>query len=78
MNLLPKELADRLRVSVGTLANWRVKGYGPTFIKCGKKILYPVAKVEAWEEENMRANTAAAAKGKKPQHKGFNWSYFDA
>lgn len=58
MNLLPNELADRLRVSKGTLANWRVKGCGPKFIKCGKKVLYPMAEVEAWERANMKENTA--------------------
>ena len=57
MNLLPHELAARLRVSIGTLANWRVQGKGPAFIKCGKKVLYPVAKVEEWEEANLRRNT---------------------
>ncbi len=33
------------------------KNYGPKFIKCGKKVLYPVAKVAEWEEANLRRNT---------------------
>lgn len=56
-NLLPTEVAERLRTNVGTLANWRVKGYGPKFIKCGRKVLYPLSEIERWEQENMRGNT---------------------
>jgi len=32
MNLTPKEAAERLRLSVGTWSNWRVRGEGPRFI----------------------------------------------
>lgn len=58
MNLLPKELAERLRVHVGTLATWRVQGRGPKFIKSGKRVLYPVKEVEAWESDNLKRSTA--------------------
>lgn len=64
MNLLPREVAERLRLGgektdgTGTLANWRVTGFGPKFIKCGKKVLYPLAEIEKWEQENLKANTA--------------------
>jgi hypothetical protein len=57
MNLLPIEAAERLRVSVGTLANWRVSGEGPKFIKFGRKVLYPVREIEAFEQRCMRSNT---------------------
>lgn len=59
MNLLPKEVAARLRISVGTLANWRVQGVGPKFIKTGSKVLYPLVHLEAWELAQLRQNTAA-------------------
>lgn len=58
-NLTPKETADRLRVTTGTLSNWRVQGNGPKFIKAGRKVLYPVAQVVAYETAALRSNTAA-------------------
>lgn len=56
--LTPEETAQRLRLTVGTLANWRVRGQGPAFTKMGRKVLYPIAKVEAYEAAQTRQNTA--------------------
>jgi excisionase family DNA binding protein len=61
MNLTPQEAAERLRTSVGTLSNWRVRGEGPRFIKLGRKVLYPLAEIEAFEQRQLRANTARVA-----------------
>lgn len=61
MNLTPKEAAERLRLSTGTLSNWRVRGDGPSFIKLGSKVLYPLAEVEAYEKRQLRRNTTGAA-----------------
>lgn len=58
MHLTPVEVAQRLRTTIGTLTNWRVRGHGPRFIKLGRKVLYPVAEVEAFERNNLRENTA--------------------
>jgi len=58
LNLLPKEAAERLRVSVGTLANWRTSGEGPRYIKWGRKVLYPVPEIEAFEASHLRSSTA--------------------
>jgi predicted site-specific integrase-resolvase len=60
MNLTTKETANRLRVRVTTLANWRVRGDGPRFIKMGRKVLYPMAEIEAFEQRQLRASTAGA------------------
>lgn len=57
MNLLPKEAAARLRINVGTLANWRTAGNGPKFFKFGHKVLYPLHEIEAFEQRCMRSNT---------------------
>lgn len=57
MHLLPAEAAARLRTTTGTLANLRAKGGGPRFIKLGRKVLYPVAEVEAWERKHLLAAT---------------------
>jgi hypothetical protein len=52
--LTPEEVADRYRggISVGTLRNWRAMRIGPSFLKIGKAILYPVSELDAWDEKN--------------------------
>lgn len=41
-------------IQKGTLANWRSKGKGPSYVKMGSKVLYPVAKVEEWEDRRLK------------------------
>ena len=52
--LTPEEVAERYRgeVSVGTLRNWRSMRVGPSFVKIGKAVLYPITELEAWDEQN--------------------------
>jgi excisionase family DNA binding protein len=50
--LTPEEVAKRLQVSEGTLANWRSKRRGPPYMKRGG-ILYPAEKLDAWEESKL-------------------------
>jgi hypothetical protein len=57
-HLTAPELAERLRMSPGTLQNWRTKGFGPKYIKFGKHVLYPITLVEQWENSYLRGNTA--------------------
>lgn len=57
-HLKPRELAARLKMHVVTLANWRVRGVGPKFVKSGSRVRYPVREVEAWEQSRLRQNTA--------------------
>lgn len=59
-NLTPSEVADRLRTSPGTLANWRFRGFGPKYIKLGRRVLYPLAEVERFERERLVASTSQA------------------
>ena len=61
LNLTPRETAQRLRIDHKTLANWRVQGRGPKFVKIGSKVVYRVADVEAFESGNVREHTARAA-----------------
>lgn len=53
--LTPKELAQRWKMSVETLSNWRVRGVGPVFVKMGSgsrgRVLYRLTDVEAYEAE---------------------------
>ena len=50
-----EEVVERYRnqVSEGTLRNWRSKRIGPSFIKIGKAILYPIEELERWDRSNL-------------------------
>ena len=52
--LTPEEVTERYRggVSLGTLRNWRTRKIGPSFLKVGKAVLYPLEELEAWDERN--------------------------
>ena len=53
--LTPEELSERYRgaVSLDTLRNWRSQRIGPSFVKVGKSVLYPVVELERWDKGNM-------------------------
>jgi hypothetical protein len=55
--LTAEEVVERYRgqLSIGTLANWRVKRIGPDFVKIGKAVLYPLGSLEAWDAQNRVA-----------------------
>jgi len=44
----PREAADYLRIKVQTLANWRMNGRGPEYVRIGRLVRYRVAQLEAW------------------------------
>lgn len=52
--LTPDEVVARWSGATkkGTLANWRSQGKGPPWSKRGAKVVYPLAKLEAWEAAN--------------------------
>ncbi len=55
--LTGEELADRLRVSPKTIANWRNMGRGPKFLRSSEgkrgRVLYRLEDVEQWERRNL-------------------------
>jgi hypothetical protein len=53
--LTPDEVAERYRgeISPGTLRNWRSLRIGPSFVKVGKGVLYPLGELEAWDRKNV-------------------------
>ncbi|WP_229656226.1 helix-turn-helix domain-containing protein [Burkholderia pseudomallei] len=57
--LTPKEVSDRYggRIAIGTLANWRSAGTGPTFSRIGGKILYPLDAIVEWERKRTVQST---------------------
>lgn len=59
--LTAEEVSDRYRggISVGTLRNWRAMRIGPTFVKVGKAVLYPINELDAWDQKNMVTSVAS-------------------
>jgi len=45
-----EQVSDITGVKTGTLSNWRSRGEGPAWLKCGRKIWYPIADFESWME----------------------------
>ena len=43
----------RGQISEGTLRNWRTIRIGPSFIKIGRAVLYPVSELDRWEKSNL-------------------------
>jgi hypothetical protein len=57
-HLTSKQLAERYNMHPNSVADWRVDGYGPKFLKLGKNVLYPVVEVEKWEKEQLKRSTS--------------------
>jgi hypothetical protein len=53
--LTPDEVSERYRgeISTGTLRNWRAMRIGPSYVKVGKGVLYPVSELDAWDRKNV-------------------------
>ena len=49
--LTTRELAQLIRISAPTLANWRIQSRGPSFLKVGGRVRYQQADVEQWLEQ---------------------------
>ena len=49
------EVVERYRgqISEGTLRNWRSMRIGPSFLKIGKAVLYPVEELDRWDRSNL-------------------------
>ena len=67
----PDALANILGLKPKTLAEYRVTGEGPEFIKAGPRLcIYTAAAVEAWLAKGRRSSTSEAAAsiraGRKP------------
>jgi hypothetical protein len=55
----PGDLGAYLQVPEKTLRDWRYKGYGPPWIKMGKRVRYEPGAVVAWVESLSTQNDAA-------------------
>lgn len=45
------EVAERWRISPRTLEGWRDKGIGPTFVRIGSRVRYPIDAIERAERD---------------------------
>jgi hypothetical protein len=55
MFLTLNEVIERYRgqISDGTLRNWRSMRVGPSLLKIGKAVLYPLEELDRWERRNL-------------------------
>jgi predicted site-specific integrase-resolvase len=53
-----KTAAKRLCVAEGTLANWRIQGKGPRFVRIGGKICYRDEDIDAFIARGVRQSTS--------------------
>jgi len=54
------ELADQLRLKPQTLRLWRLRGYGPPYVKVSSRcVLYRSDDVDGWLSERTFQSTAA-------------------
>lgn len=60
VNLLtPEEVASRLSIAVQTLAHWRVRGTGPSYVHLSARcVRYPEPTLEQWVTERLQLSTA--------------------
>lgn len=54
------QAAARCGVAAKTLANWRVRGAGPRFIKAGARVGYDPADIEEWKSGRRVGSTSEA------------------
>lgn len=53
-----KELSKRWKINPNTIEHWRAVGFGPKFIRIGRKILYSLNSISEFEQMNTAENTA--------------------
>jgi len=59
--LTAREAAAFLSLSPATLAAWRVRGGGPSFLKLNRAVRYRKSTLIAWIEVNTHQNTAQSS-----------------
>jgi predicted DNA-binding transcriptional regulator AlpA len=59
--LRPDEVHERTGVSVETLKYWRAQGRGPRWYKLGRRVVYNLADVDAWLDEQRGATGPSTA-----------------
>lgn len=49
--LTPAQVGNYLGVPLGTLANWRYQGRGPTYVRLGRHVRYRAQDITAWIDD---------------------------
>lgn len=55
------EAARLIGLSPGTLAKWRLSGYGPIFAKLGRRVIYRKADIDEWLADKRHSSTSEYA-----------------
>jgi predicted DNA-binding transcriptional regulator AlpA len=59
--LTAKSLAERIGVTEGCLAKWRLTGEGPRYINVGRRIAYDPRDVQTWLDARRASSTSEEA-----------------
>jgi hypothetical protein len=71
--LSPEQLSERWGgISLHTLHHWRWKRVGPRHVVIGRRVRYPLAEVEAYEERSRWAASGEADRRGKARGKSRN------
>jgi len=68
--LTPKEAAAYCRVSVSWLANMRMNGGGPDFIKIGMKVSYRQSDIDSWLMQHRVVRSRDSSQSQQEPHSG--------
>jgi Helix-turn-helix domain len=52
-----KQLAERWLISQRTLEQWRWQGRGPRYLKIGRRVIYRMSDIDAFESGRVHSNT---------------------
>ncbi len=55
--LTTKELSKRWKLNPNTIEHWRTNGSGPQYVRIGRKILYSLDSIIAYERKNVAEHT---------------------
>ena len=56
--ITPETLAERWNMNAATLSQWRWNGRGPQYLKLGRRVMYRIQDIEAFEEQQVRRDTS--------------------
>jgi predicted DNA-binding transcriptional regulator AlpA len=59
--LTAKSLSERIGVTEGCLAKWRLTGEGPRYINVGRRIAYDPKDVQSWLDARRVSSTSQEA-----------------
>ena len=59
-NMVEDEAARYARVSVSSLQRWRGQGFGPKFVKAGRRVIYRRKDLDDWMAQRTFQSTSEA------------------